>query len=348
MTQDIDLLNLTRLEPWLDEHVPELGGGPLSATLLSGGASNAVFKISRAEELSLVLRRPPRHPRPDSEKIMLREARVLRALNQTDVPHPHLHAVGEARDVLGVNFYVMELIDGWMGHGLARNPPPYDDPTSEHYHNLPFALVDGIAKLCQVDYKEVGLEDFGKPKAFLERQVDRWLGQLASYEKTDGYAGREIRGLAYAADWLRDNIPETRYTGIIHGDYSLANALFAYETPPQLAAMVDWELATVGDTMLDVGWVLYGYRGRDEKTPPSGYFDATPFPYREELAEYYAEQSGHSIEHLTYYMVLAQFKLATIMEGHVARAHAGKQQSGSTEFVDRLAAKAEAMARGTA
>jgi aminoglycoside phosphotransferase (APT) family kinase protein len=341
-----DLLNPPVLENWLAEHVPELGQGPLSATQLSGGASNVVFKIDRGERLSLVLRRPPRHPRPGSNTIMMREARVLNALNGTNVPHPAFRAACGDTSVLGVQFYVMDFIDAWMGHGLPKNPPPYDDKTCIHYRRLPFALLDGIAKLCPIDYQKVGLADFGKPEKFLARQVDRWLGQLASYKTSDGYEGRKIEGFTYVADWLRANVPESRYIGIIHGDYSLANAMFAYETPPRLVAMVDWELATVGDTLLDLGWVLYGYRGCEEKSPTSGFFDSSPFANREELGAYYAEQSGHSIENLTYYMVLAQFKLATIMEGHVARARAGKQVSGSTAFVDRLIAKAQEMARG--
>lgn len=200
-----------------------------------------------------------------------------------------------------------------------------------------------------VDYKAVGLETFGKPENFLERQVDRWLGQLESYKTADNYAGRPIEGMDYLGDWLRANRPETRNIGIIHGDYSFANSMYHYGEPPRLAAMIDWELATIGDTMLDVGSVLYGFRGRDDTSPAVGFFGPEDFPVREDLAEAYAEATGRSVEHLNFYVILAIFKLAAIMEGHVARGLAGKSDPGqvqyNADFVDRITAKAVALAR---
>ena len=342
------LIDIARLERWLDQQVPELGAAPLEASLLSGGASNAVFRIRRGG-IWMVLRRPPKVPRPDSEKTMARESRVLEALNQTDVPRPRFHAYCADPDVIGAPFYVMEFVDGWTGYGPPRNPPPFDVP-GEHRRNLAFALVDGIASLANVDYRALGLEDFGKPEGFLERQVDRWLSLLGSYVESEGYEGRELPGLSYAADWLRENTPEMSPAGILHGDYSFANALFHHGPPARLAAMVDWELSTIGDPLLDLGWVLYAFRGRDERTSPAGYFDPSDFPFREELASYYAERTGRSVDNLRYYMVLAQFKLACILERHYARALIGRQtrEMGARigDLVVRLAAKAGAMARG--
>ncbi|EEF23527.1 phosphotransferase, putative [Ricinus communis] len=242
----------------------------------------------------------------------------------------------------------MAMVDGWVGYEEGRPyPSPFDQ--GENHRLLPFALVDAVAKLANVDYKAVGLENFGKPEGFLERQVDRWRSQMESYRQSEDYVGREIPGYDYAGDWLRANTPKTTRYGIIHGDYSLANALIAWDTPPRVAAMIDWELATVGDPLLDLGWLMYAYRGRNEKTPPSGYFDASTFPYREDLAEHYAAQTNLPIDNLTYYMVLAQYKLATIMERHYARGLSGKQSGEASrmagDFVLRLAAKAEEMAR---
>jgi aminoglycoside phosphotransferase (APT) family kinase protein len=345
------LINPERLVPWLDANLPELGDRPLKAELLAGGMSNAVFRIDRGKN-PMVLRRPPAQPRPDSAKSILREARVLRALVGTDVPTPRFRASCEDRDVIGAVFYIMDFVEGWLGWpppGKPQTaPPPFDEPGSER-RALGFALVDGIAKLANVDYLAIALQDFGKPDNFLERQVDRWLRQLASYRETENYEGRDIPGLAYAADWLRANTPEMSPAGILHGDYSFGNAMFKNQPPARLAAMIDWELATIGDPLLDLGWVLYGFNGRGDKTPSSGYFDPTDFPYREELADYYAERTGRSLENITYYMVLAQFKLASIMEGHVARAMNGRQAvehlETSDKFVRRLALKAEEMAR---
>lgn len=345
------LVDVPRLQHWLDRHLPTFGDGPLACALLSGGSSNAVFRISRGGE-TLVLRRPPKVLRPDSKRIIAREARVLEALAGTDVPHPRFHAYCEDESVIGAPFYLMAMIEGWLGYAEGRpDPAPFDAP--EHKRQKAFALVDGIVRLARVDYLAVGLADFGRPEGFLERQVDRWASLLASYRESENYPGREIPGLAYAADWLRANIPNTAPTmsppGIIHGDYSFANALFRNEPPVCLAAMIDWELTTIGDPLLDLGWVLYAFRGRDETTPPAGYFDPQAYPYREELAEHYADGTGRDISHLTYYMVLAQYKLACILERHYARMLNGRQSRHYGEVMDklvlRLGAKAGEMAK---
>lgn len=343
--QSIDLVNVPRLQEWLRERLPELGRDQIAASWLSGGASNAVFKLTCGPH-AMVLRRPPRVPRPDSLKIIAREARVLAALKGTAVPHPRFRIYCEDADVIGAPFYLMDFVDGFIGH--PDPPPPFDVPGPER-RAMAFALVDGIAELAQVDYLAVGLEGFGKPDGFLARQVDRWTAQMASYAESENYPGREMPGWDYMRDWLRANVPPMSTTGIIHGDYSFANAIFDRKPPARLAAMIDWELSTIGDPLLDLGWVLYGFNGRDQKEPAAGYFDATDFPYREELAEYYAERTGRSIEHLTYYMVLAQFKLIAIIERHVARAQNGKgdREKGAimADWLLRVAAQGGAMAR---
>jgi len=342
-----DVIDTAQFEAWADKNVPALGDGSLKFDILAGGASNIVMRVDRGGE-AMIVRRPPRTPRPDSAKIISREARVLGALKDTDVPHPHFHAYCADTDVIGAPFYVMSLIDGFVGYPFDALPAPYD-ALGKPRRALAFALIDGIAKLANVDYRAVGLEGFGKPEGFLPRQVKRWLSQLESYQDSEGYEPRDIPGLTYVGDWLAANTPETPRVGIIHGDYSFANAMFAHETPPRLAAMIDWELATVGDPLLDLGWALYAFRGRDETTPTSGYFDPEGFPYRDELADYYAKHTGLPIDNLTYYMILAQYKLAVIMERQYARILNGRQTmdvaGDAGAFVLRLMAKAEEMAR---
>jgi aminoglycoside phosphotransferase (APT) family kinase protein len=243
----------------------------------------------------------------------------------------------------------MEFIDGWRRTGTDTDPAPYNDKRSQAHFDLAYALVSGTEKLAMVDYRAVGLEGFARPENFLERQVDRWLGQLEGYKASDGYAGRAIEGMDYLADYLRANLPQTQHVGIIHGDYSFANSLYHYGEPARLAAMIDWELCTIGDTMLDIGSVLYGFRSRADKTPAVGFYGPEDFPYREDLAAHYAEATGRSVERLDYYVVLAIFKLAAIMEGHVARGLAGKSDparvASDRAFVDRIAAKAYEIAR---
>ncbi len=171
--------NLAELAPagpltdWLDAHVPELGKGPLRTAVLSGGTSNVVLTIERGEK-PMVLRRPPAVPPPGAEKGVLREARILTALNGTDVPHPHCYGACDDPAVIGAPFYVMEKVEGWapnLRDEKIHNQPPFDKPP--YTYGIPFAIVDGLIALANVDYEAIGLGDYGKPGKFLERQVDR-------------------------------------------------------------------------------------------------------------------------------------------------------------------------------
>lgn len=333
---DEQLIRARELERWADQHLPSLGDGPLQATRLTGGSSNAVFRITRGGE-SAVLRRPPRTPRPDSERILGREARILSALNGTKVRAPHILAWCADRDVIGVSFYVMDHVDGWGFYGDGPLPPPYDDPAADR-SELAFELVRGLAELSRIDHCAVGLENFGRSENFLARQVERWLGQLASYRETEGYAGRPLPGLDYVTDWLKANIPETPRLGIIHGDYGFANTLFDKRQTGKLAAIIDWELSTIGDPLLDLGWTVYGFRPADSGgvAPPPELFDPAPFPPREDLIALYGELSGLPTDNVDYYIVLAQFKLATLLERKYAESLAGKMPRQQGEFFGRL------------
>ncbi|WP_375398847.1 phosphotransferase family protein [uncultured Sphingomonas sp.] len=333
-----DLLDVAAVERWLDDHVPSLGGGPLRATKLTGGATNIVFVLER-DGNKAVLRRPPRVPRPDSEKILGREARVLRALNDTDVRAPRLLGHCDDATVNGTAFYVMTHIDGWVALG-STFPPPFDKRGGGR-RDLAFRLIEGIATLANVDYRAVGLEDFGKPDKFLERQVDRWMHQLDLYRTTENYQGRDLPGLAYVGDWLKDNLVETPRVGIIHGDYGFANAMFAHGEKAELKAMIDWELSTIGDPLLDLGWVIYGFRS--EKDPPGeaplGYFDPSIFPTREEMVAFYADRTGLPVGNLDYYIVLAQFKLAVLLERKYAESLIGRQSKEYGEMFGKMVIK---------
>lgn len=333
---------------WADEALPALGDGPLTQQVLAGGSSNIVIRVGRGGT-PMIVRRPPLAPRPDSLKVIAREARVLGALRDTPVPCPAFKAYCADAGVIGAPFYVMANVDGFVGYPFDTLPAPYDRP-GEPRRQMAFALVDALAELAKVDYRAAGLSDFGKPEGFLERQVDRWTSQLASYRESEAYEQRDLPGLGYVIDWLRGNTPDMSPPGVLHGDYSFANAIFANEEPPRVAAMIDWELATIGDPLLDLGLVLYPFHGRDERTPPAGYFDPTGFPCREELAERWSERSGRKVENINYYMVLIQFKMAVILERQHARVLNGKQSKALGGFAETmvpgLVRKAEAMARG--
>lgn len=314
------------LTEWLDAHVPELGSGPLQRDIISGGTSNIVLTIDRGEG-KMVLRRPPAVPPPGAERGVLREARILTALNQTDVPHPHCYGSCEDPELIGMPFYVMEMIDGWAPN-LRDGTIYYNEPFDRmpYAYRIAFAIVDGLVALANVDYKAIGLEGFGKPDNFLERQVDRWAGQLASYKERYGYEGRYLEGYDVVEKWLRDNVRPTTHPGIIHGDVGTPNMMFKAEPPARLAAMIDWELSTIGDPMMDLGLFTGGMR--DERFPDlcakSGLNDPDLNPTRQELARYYCGGTGRNVEEFDYYLVLASFKTNCILEYKVAQAEAGQ------------------------
>lgn len=337
--------NLAELAPsgqltaWLDAHVPELGNGPLRAEILSGGTSNVVLTLNRGEK-DMVLRRPPAVPPPGAEKGVLREARILTALNQTDVPHPHCYGVCDDTDVIGGRFYIMEKVDGWapnLRDEKIHNAPPFD--RMPYIYGIPFAIMDGLIALANVDHVAIGLEDYGKPGKFLERQVDRWAGQLASYpERYAGYEPRRFAGYDQTVEWLRANVLQNEVRGIIHGDVGTPNMMFHHGPPPRLAAMIDWELSTIGDPMIDVGWFTGGMR--DEEDPdkdfPTALQDPRLFPTKQELARYYCAGTGRDFRDFEYFSILAKFKSGCLLEYKVAAAEAGHLPKDVGRFFARI------------
>jgi aminoglycoside phosphotransferase (APT) family kinase protein len=320
-----DLVDVERLSAWLDAEIPELGSGPLAVEMIHGGTSNVILSLERGGD-TMILRRPPAVPPPNSEKSVLREARVLTALNGTPVPHPTCFGSCADASVIGAPFYVMELVDGWaaelQGDHIVHKAP-FDRAPYEY--GIGYAMVDGLVALANVDHRSVGLDGFGKPERYLERQVDRWESQLRSYPELYGYAGRELPGYEETAAWLRANVPATSHVGIIHGDVGTPNALFADGPPARLTALIDWELSTIGDPMIDLAWLCTGLR--DERTPDQlpakALYAAANLPTRQELARYYAAGTGRDIGNFDYYLVLALFKGGCILEYKVAQAAAG-------------------------
>jgi len=314
-----ELVDLDRLRHWMDAQ--GLGHGELeSLQRLAGGTQNVLLRFTRSGR-DYVLRRPPPHLRSNSNETMRREARVLAALAGTDVPHPRLIAACGDVETLGVAFYLMEPIDGFNPtQGL---PEPHRS-SSELRHAMGLSMVDGIARLGAVDYQAAGLDGFGRPEGYLERQVDRWRSQLEGYGELAGYPGPRIPGVEEVADWLERNRPRAWQPGILHGDYHLANVMFRLDGP-QLAAIVDWELCTIGDPLLDLGWLLATWPGPEGPTP--GAVGVTPwqgFPTADELVAHYRERSPRDLSALEWYAVLACYKLGIILEGTHARACAGR------------------------
>ena len=313
-------VDLAAVAAWMDGQ--GLGSGPLEdAVLLAGGTQNILLKFSRSGR-PYVLRRPPPHLRANSNETMRREARVLAAIAGTEVPHPGLIAACGDETVIGAAFYLMEPIDGF---NPTTGLPPLHAGSEEVRRRMGLSLVEGIAALGALDYRALGLEGFGKPDSYLERQVVRWKAQLDSYAEFDGWTGpAEIPGVDRVAAWLDAHRPSTFQPGIIHGDYHLANVMYRHDSG-DLAAIVDWELTTIGDPLLDLGWLMAPWP--EGETPAPGAVGVQPwtgFPTADELVEHYRPRTTRDLSTLDWYAVLACYKLGIILEGTHARACAGR------------------------
>jgi aminoglycoside phosphotransferase (APT) family kinase protein len=309
------MLDVDRLTKWLDEG-QRPGDGPVECRYISGGSQNEIYEIRRGD-LHGALRIPPPSAPESRDEGILREWRIIEALEGTDVPHTPAIAACTDASVLGRTFYVMGFVDGWspMGVDGGKWPAPFDADLDAR-RGLAFELVEGIGLLSKVDWRAKGLEDLGRPDGFHERQVDRWSAFLERIK------GRDLPGFEEAAAWLRAHRPHDFVPGLMHGDYQFANVMYAHGSPARLAAIVDWEMGTVGDPKLDLGWVVQGWPA-DTMSPSaseSGYVDMYAMPSRDELLSHYAEVSGRQVDDIDYYVVLAKWKLAVVLEQGFQRA----------------------------
>ena len=327
------LINWPQLNAWLaTQDVP--GSGPITAVRkLQGGLQNNVFLLARGPE-SFVLRRPTKHLRPDSNDTMLREARVLKALANTAVPHPRFYAVCADAGVIGCNFYLMAALEGVAPKGAL--PGHYaTDPTWRR--KMGEELVRAAAALAAVDPTAVGLADLGKPDDWHARQVTRWRSQLEGYRSVPNYEGHELPHVDEVGRWLTDNLPADRRIGLTHGDFQFPNVMFSL-LAPRVSGVVDWELTTLGDPLLDLGWILSSWweAGDPEgKKPMVEPWDN--FPTRAELVRLYGELSGRDMRAMPWYSTLACYKLACLLEGTYARSKAGQVPANVGESVHAYA-----------
>jgi aminoglycoside phosphotransferase (APT) family kinase protein len=329
---DDQVLDRTAIAAWMDGQ--GLGDGPLSSfEPLSGGTQNVMVSFTRAGR-RYVLRRGPEHLRERSNQNILREITLLAALAGTDVPHARLIGACEDPDVLhGAVFYLMEPVEGFNARVAL---PPLWQQDAGIRHQAGFALVDALATLAGVDHERVGLDGFGKPENFLERQVGRWMGELETYSALPGYAGPQIEGVDRVASWLADNRPTRWSPGILHGDYHVANVMYAHDRP-EVAAIVDWEMSTIGDPVLDLGQMiaLWPEADGDDDLIQSALAHAGGLPNADELVARYAERSTRDLSAIDWYAVLGCFKLGIVLEGTYARAQAGQADLATGEDLHR-------------
>ncbi|WP_235683467.1 phosphotransferase family protein [Mycolicibacterium fluoranthenivorans] len=335
------LLEVDKLDSWIGDRLPGQGI-PMTSQRIGAatGIANALFRVSRGEH-AWILRRPPAVKNDPSASNTLREWRILQALEGTAVPHPEPVLYCDDIEVLGTEFMLMGVVDGFTP-GFELPEPFSSDPALRF--DLGMAYVDGLVHLAAVDWRGAGLDDLGKPDGFLERQVPRWLGQL------DRYRTRELPELDFLSSWLTANRPAMSPVAIMHGDYSPFNVMVAPEPPARLAAIVDWDTGTIGDPLLDIGHLLARWTEPGEDpviiTQAGG---ATGYPSRRQMAARYAELSGRDLTALPYYQALALFKLAVILEGshsHQVKSGIEPDRTDMGPRVIRLLAGAAEFARG--
>jgi aminoglycoside phosphotransferase (APT) family kinase protein len=309
------LIVIEPLTRFLDQH--SLGEGPIEAMPIGEGHSNVTYLIKRGE-LDLVLRRPPRPPLPPSAHDVLREARLLKALQGTQVRVPKVLAVCADEAVIGCPFYVMEHVRGEVI--VAEVPASLDTPAERR--RIAQELIDSLVEIHAVDWRAAGLEGFGKPSGYLQRQVRRFSG-LWEHNRT-----RQIPQVERVAAWLAQNMPSSPQASIVHGDYRLGNTIFASEPPARLLAVLDWEMATIGDPLADLGYLCMFWAQQDDAedriTMQAGLVTSTGgFPSRAQLIERYEQRSGRCMQDLRWYTTLALWKATVFMEGNYKRAIAG-------------------------
>jgi aminoglycoside phosphotransferase (APT) family kinase protein len=335
----IDAANVTR---WFIDHADGVEP-PLDFDLIAGGRSNLTYRVTDAAGTAWVLRRPPLGQVLATAHDMGREHKIISALAPTDVPVAPTTGLCTDETVNGAPFYVMDFVEGLIARGVdaARLLPV------EARERAGREMSDVLARIHGVDPDAVGLGDLGRKEGYIERQLRRWYRQWAS-SKT-----RELPVVDQVHDALAARVPEQGPAAIVHGDYRLDNCIL---TPDgEIAAVLDWELCTLGDPLADVGLLLVYWAQRDDRMTAA--LEATTalegFPTRDELVARYAAASGRDVADVDYYVAFGYWKLACILEGVYARYRGGVmgEASGFEGFpvqVEMLANRALAVVEGLA
>lgn len=326
-TKGIDRENVTA---WFERHAHGVAP-PLEFDLIAGGHSNLTFSVDDRTGNRWVLRRPPLFQVLESAHDMGREFRVIDALQSSDVPVPATVGFCDDPTVNERPFYVMEFVEGQV----LRSAQEATAFGTDRLAGVTRSLIEVLARIHAVDVDAVGLGDLGRKENYVARQLRRWMGQFEA-SKT-----RERPELVAVHDHLVDRIPDQGTAGLVHGDYRLDNCLIADDG--SIAAVLDWELCTLGDTVTDVAALMtYWARPTDGFTP----IDIAPtladgFPERSQLLDWYQEATGRTIEDIDFYLSFASWRLASILEGVYSRYVGGAMgdaapEGGAETFVARI------------
>jgi aminoglycoside phosphotransferase (APT) family kinase protein len=326
------LTDVDRLRAFLDDRLG--GAAPISVDAMAGGGSCDIFAVDRESD-RWVLRRAPSHRSSATAHDVLREFRILDAIKDAGVRIARPLLACADPEVFGGPFYMMERIEGMP---VRSSIPERWGSHPEDQHLALEELVDALVAVHAVDWNGVGLADLARPGPFLERQVGRWMSQL------DSYGGRPLPVAERVGEWLESNRPTDQEPVLAHGDYKIDNVLFAESSPPELLAVVDWEMALIGDPLVDLAWALIFHPDPDGTMPlglaGQSRFDCSQLPSAAQLIARYADASGRDVSAVDWYHVFARWKLAIVLEGSYAKFLRGDSQKPIHEHfgaqVDRL------------
>jgi aminoglycoside phosphotransferase (APT) family kinase protein len=336
-------IDVARLQAWLDR---ELGdAAQIEVAPLTGGGSCEVFSVRRGG-VSLVLRRAPVRASSDTAHDVLREHRILDAIKDEQVRIPRPIAACDDPEIAGAPFYLMAFVDGVP---IRRTlPAAYADSPADQALALTES-IDALAEVHCIDWRACGLEGLGRPEGYLARQVPRWLAQL------DSYRCRDLRAVDEVARWLRERLPADQPPALVHGDYKLDNLLYSRTLPARVLAVVDWEMASIGDPLVDLAWSLIFLPEADNALAlgaagqPGG-FRLAGLPARYELVDRYARRTGRELGAFDWYRVFSPWKLAIVLEGSYAKHLRGESKNPLHQFfggmTDQLLERAEKLANG--
>ena len=314
-------LDETALRGWLVANVDGLPDEPMELEVLSGGHSNVTYSATVGDR-EVVVRMPPSTAFLPTANDVGREHRFYAALQDTAVPTPRVLGLCADASVVGAPFYVMERLHGVVPHDASA----LDGLSAEGGRALSEQLVDVLAEIHATDRHAVGLGAEGRPEGYLERQVARWTDQ---WHRATDHEDATIDELAQA---LGKAIPTSPPATIVHGDYRLGNLMVDAPTRTRVVGVLDWEMATIGDPLADVGYTLlyWGTAGRPTIHPSQACADLPGFLTADELIDRYARTTGRTVDHVTFYIVLAAFKLTIIGAGNLAR----MRRAGRTEAAE--------------